>query len=233
MVSGLFLFFSVLILCWSHSSAAPANVRPVLVHFLATEGNTALLRCPIGNVDYFTVTWRKQGSDSDLATSSDSRISTVFKDSAHSLQIENIQESDAGTYYCVANFPLTVEYSVKVLPPQLPSSSEPLITHITEDQEINVGDAVELNCTIANAEGLPVIWTKDGKTILSVGQVKISRNPRIALNLDIPTYGLSITNAQESDAGRYECVITRDVLIKKSVELKVNQPPVALINPQN
>ncbi|XP_059612626.1 lachesin-like [Phlebotomus argentipes] len=211
MISVLCLLFNLLVICQSQCPD-DGNVTPSLVYLPLPIGETALIKCPVRHVEFYDVTWRKRGAKDNVLASP--KFSATYNNTVHYLRIENVTESDAGVYTC------SVEYAVKLLPK--PSSTDPAIIDITEDQEINVGDTVELNCTLLNAAGEFNLWSKDG-TALTAERTFIFPRERMSVRYEYPNYTLKIENVQEEDAGKYKCIIgSYPEAVEKSVELKVN-----------
>lgn len=92
----------------------------------------------------------------------------------------------------------------------------PTITFITKDQIVNIGDDIELKCTLVESEGFAIEWSRMDPRIASRRVVAIARGPvidipsdRFKANYDIRNsqYTLRINQVNENDAGIYQCRI--------------------------
>ncbi|XP_055851907.1 protein amalgam [Episyrphus balteatus] len=119
------------------------------------------------------------------------------------------------------------------------SSKSPVISSITEDQVVSVGEAVEFNCTVENVEGYAVGWSKStndlgtgGGVVLSIRGVLSLSDPRYSIK-EIKTdasstYSFKIAKIEASDMGSYECQVIVSAIDKvtKSLKLSVKHPPI-------
>lgn len=115
----------------------------------------------------------------------------------------------------------------------------PSITYITEDKIVDVGETVELSCSVQYGTDFNVIWLKTGKNIrdsifLSTDTSLVLKESRFALLYDgaSATYTILIKDLQETDAGIYQCEVVLSVnnKITAEVELSVRRPPVITDN---
>ncbi|XP_025160650.1 lachesin isoform X2 [Harpegnathos saltator] len=112
----------------------------------------------------------------------------------------------------------------------------PTISYITQEQVKDIGEIVELQCSVQYAEDYPVLWIKMNKqsghdqVALSTGTALIIKDSRFSLKHDpsSSTYTLQIKDIQETDAGYYQCRIQLSLNNMEStdVELKVRRPPI-------
>lgn len=112
----------------------------------------------------------------------------------------------------------------------------PTISYITQEQIKDIGDTVELECSVQYAQQYPVLWMKVDKqkiseqVPISTGSTLIIHESRFALRKDTAssTYTLQIKDIQETDAGYYQCqvFIALNNKISAEVELQVRRPPV-------
>lgn len=152
-------------------------------------GSYVVMECEATGQPTPTIMWKVNGQPVD----SSSRM--FFGNQNTELHIEQIKESDEGTYVCVAENSIgsteaeaTITVQKDVGPPTL--IFEPY------DIEAIPGTTIEMPC---QGEGSPkpeVKWKKDGKTIIA------SAKHRIA-----PGGSLYIKKINEQDAGRYECSV--------------------------
>ncbi|KAH0953776.1 hypothetical protein HN011_009704 [Eciton burchellii] len=112
----------------------------------------------------------------------------------------------------------------------------PTISYISQEQIKDIGETVELQCSVQYAQEYPILWIKVNKenvheqVALSTGTALIIRDSRFSLKYDTAstTYILQIKDIQETDAGFYQCrlQITVNNLISAEVELQVRRPPI-------
>ncbi|KAL1117792.1 hypothetical protein AAG570_004107, partial [Ranatra chinensis] len=112
----------------------------------------------------------------------------------------------------------------------------PTISYITQEQIIDIGGVVELECSVQYAQDYPVLWIKMHRTgasdplPISTGSSLIIKDSRFALRYDTAssTYTLQIKDIQETDAGVYQCqvIISLNNKIAADVDLLVRRPPV-------
>lgn len=115
----------------------------------------------------------------------------------------------------------------------------PSITYISDDQIVDVGGTVELQCSVQYGTEFSVIWLKTGNTrndhvFLSTGTSLVVKESRFALLYDgaSATYTVLIKDLQESDAGLYQCAVILSVNNKITAEtrLSVRRPPIITDN---
>ncbi|XP_029177585.1 lachesin isoform X2 [Nylanderia fulva] len=112
----------------------------------------------------------------------------------------------------------------------------PTISYISQEQIKDIGETVELHCSLQYAQDYPVLWIKvnrdsvNEQVALTTGTALIIRDSRFAIRHDTSsaTYVLQIKDIQETDAGFYQCRIQISVnnLINAEVELQVRRPPI-------
>ncbi|XP_013787040.1 lachesin-like [Limulus polyphemus] len=116
----------------------------------------------------------------------------------------------------------------------------PAISYITEERVVNIGDNVDLQCSVEYASNYPVLWTKINREkpsedlFISKDSSLIVPDPRYSIRHDkgSRTYTLQISKIQEIDAGPYQCqvIIGPTSKITADVLMSVKIPPVILDN---
>lgn len=112
-------------------------------------------------------------------------------------------------YYClVVIFAISIIHEI--------AEAAPTITFITKDQIVNIGDDVELKCTLFESEGFAIEWSRVDPNLSPRRVVPIARGPTIDIpggrfraNFDTRSsqYTLRISQINENDAGIYQCRI--------------------------
>lgn len=119
---------------------------------------------------------------------------------------------------------------------QVAAQQNPSISFISKERVVNIGDTIDLHCSVQYASGYPVIWAK-------IDRVDPSRNLFISRgsSLSIPdnrysirhdeassTYTLQLSKIQEVDSGTYQCqvVLGPTSRVNAEVHVQVNIPPV-------
>lgn len=111
----------------------------------------------------------------------------------------------------------------------------PTISYISQEQIKDIGETVELICSVQYAQDYPVLWIKLNKdngheqVALSTGTALIIRDSRFSLKHDTASsYTLQIKDIQETDAGFYQCRLQLSInnLVNAEVELQVRRPPI-------
>ncbi|KAK0096324.1 hypothetical protein PV326_005818 [Microctonus aethiopoides] len=109
----------------------------------------------------------------------------------------------------------------------------PTISYISQEQIKDIGNTVDLQCSVQYAQDYPVLWikvNKDGTELPLASKTSlILKDSRFSLRYDdaTSTYVLQIKDIQETDAGFYVCrvVISVTVVQGASVELQVRRAP--------
>lgn len=78
----------------------------------------------------------------------------------------------------------------------------PIITHITQKPIKDIGDTVELTCSVLYAREFPVLWVKvvsDDIVVISNGYAIVIKDSRFTTNQDIDhdRYTLKVANGNE------------------------------------
>ncbi|CAG0884968.1 unnamed protein product [Cyprideis torosa] len=111
----------------------------------------------------------------------------------------------------------------------------PTISYISQEQIVNIGGTVQMECSVQYATDFPVVWMKldqngQQSTPLTHGSSLILNDNRFSLRTDAAssTYTLQIRDIQEADAGIYQCGVLISVSnrITAQVPLVVRMPPV-------
>ncbi|GAB6018807.1 hypothetical protein CHUAL_000468 [Chamberlinius hualienensis] len=114
------------------------------------------------------------------------------------------------------------------------------ISFITREQVVDIGETVNLNCSVQFGQDYPVLWVKleptspSGPLTLSINGAMIIREDRFALRYEPSnnTYTLQIKNVQKSDVGTYQCQVVINISNKITADASVlvRTPPVIADN---
>lgn len=117
------------------------------------------------------------------------------------------------------------------------------ISHITQEQIIDIGGALQLECSVQYAEEYPVLWMmtlndRSDSVFLSIGSSLVIRDSRLTIRHDrghdppSSNYTLQIDDVQQTDAGIYQCqvVMSPTNTISAEVVVSVRVPPVIVDN---
>ncbi|XP_050035352.1 lachesin isoform X2 [Dermacentor andersoni] len=112
----------------------------------------------------------------------------------------------------------------------------PVISYISKEMVVGIGDTVDLQCSVQYAEAYPIIWIKinerdpSNNLFISSGSKAIVPDQRFSIRHDegSNTYTLQITKLQETDSGLYQCQIILGPTSKLSsnVYVHVRVPPI-------
>uniref|UniRef100_A0A1S4GUJ9 Peroxidase n=2 Tax=Anopheles gambiae TaxID=7165 RepID=A0A1S4GUJ9_ANOGA len=149
-------------------------------------GSTLTLECEADGNPLPHIWWKKDG----LPVNETSQV--YFTDDAIELTIDHAEESDSGTYVCVAENELgiaEVEAEVVVI-----NVGPPRFLFEPYDLDAIEGTTVEMPCKAENDDILQIKWQKEGRTITPKDKYRISS-----------AGSLFIANITLTDEGRYEC----------------------------
>lgn len=119
-----------------------------------------------------------------------------------------------------------------IIPKILLSSVDavPTITFLTKDQIVNIGDDLELRCSLVDAEGYSIGWSRIDTNFWPEKITTIARGT----SLDVPgdrfqvnsdrgqsQYTLRINQVNENDAGIYQCSISQSTSVLRLAKTNV------------
>jgi len=112
----------------------------------------------------------------------------------------------------------------------------PTISYISKERVVDIGDSVELECSVQYAQAYPVLWlrTKPGRpdstVFVSKSGTVVVPDTRFTVKHDEETssFKLMISKIQETDVGLYVCEVAISSInkIKAEVWLHVRIPPI-------
>ncbi|XP_053677419.1 lachesin [Anopheles nili] len=191
-------------------------------------GGTVELACSVQYGSEYSVHWVKTTNDRSDVVFLSTGSSLVLKDSrfslrydlsstTYTLQVKDIQETDAGIYQCqvvlsVTN-KITAEVTLNVRRPPIISDNS------TQSLVVSEGKPAQMECY---ASGFPVpqiTWRRENNAILPTGGATFSGNV------------LNIHSVQKQDRGTYYCVADNGVSRgdRRNVNLEVEFAPVVTV----
>ncbi|XP_076332516.1 neogenin-like isoform X3 [Tachypleus tridentatus] len=156
---------------------------------VATEGSNITLDCGANGNPRPQLTWLKNGATIDLALL-DSRFHTI---GVGSLQIENIDEEDAGTYMCRAENHADSEDASATVEIQVP----PHFVKRPQNKYAYEKEDIEFECEIYGKPEPNLQWIKNGDVIIQSEYFQI-----------VNGHNLRILGLVQSDMGIYQCIGT-------------------------
>jgi hypothetical protein len=188
-------------------------------------GGTVELDCSVQYAREYSVTWTKTGKDRAdyvfLSTGStlvikDSRFALRYDgaSSTYTLQIKDIQETDAGIYQCQVILSVNNKINAEV---ELQVRRPPIITdNSTQSIIASETQSVQMEC-FANGYPTPTItWRRENNAILPTGGATYNGNV------------LKIQSVQKEHRGTYYCVADNGVSKgdRRNINLEVEFAPV-------
>ncbi|XP_069758485.1 neogenin-like isoform X1 [Narcine bancroftii] len=188
--------------------------KAVSVH----QGETALLGCEVNAGLVPFVKWEHNGQLIVVE-------GRFLKLPSGTLEINNISNSDTGSYRCsletAGSSKMSEEVKLTVLPEM---GAERKLMFLQKPVSINkvAGQSVVLTCVVSGYPTPTVQWIHSDEIILE-------RSQRMVL---VGSGSLKINDVMEEDAGRYECVAeSGNETIRAQAELSVQVPPHFLRRP--
>nr|XP_042899314.1 hemicentin-1 isoform X1 [Parasteatoda tepidariorum] len=179
----------------------------------AVENSTSKLECYVDGNPKPLIIWIKDGHLLNLE--SESKHYKLFYE-GQVLQIQDVKQSDAGRYTCIAsNTAGTKERSFSLNVHALPK----LQGSNFETQEVLPNRPTVLECPIDSIPPASITWLKDGKKIQSSENmlIKVLDGGKI----------LQFIKTSSADDGHYTCIAENDVgKIEKHFKVDVFDPPI-------
>uniref|UniRef100_U5EKE0 Putative amalgam n=1 Tax=Corethrella appendiculata TaxID=1370023 RepID=U5EKE0_9DIPT len=191
-------------------------------------GGTVELQCSVQYAKEYSVIWIKTGRTTTdsvfLSTGSslvlkDSRFSLRYdpSSSTYTLQIKDIQETDAGVYQCQVILSVTNIISADV---DLQVRRPPIISdNSTQSIVASETQSVQMECYAAGYPRPTITWRRENNAILPTGGSTYSGNV------------LKINSVQKEDRGTYYCVADNGVSKgdRRNINLEVEFAPVITV----
>ena len=123
-------------------------------------------------------------------------------------------------------------------PPLVLGQQNPSIVHITPGQTINLGDTIDLSCSVQYGSNYPIIWTKLSENpnspplFISKDAALTVYDNRYSIRHDdsSSTYTLQVSKIQETDTGIYQCQVVTSATNRITADtfISVRIPPLIL-----
>jgi neuronal growth regulator 1 len=114
----------------------------------------------------------------------------------------------------------------------------PSIVQITPGQTVDLGDTIDLSCSVQYGANYPIIWTKlsenpnNAPLFISKDAALTVYDNRYSIRHDdsSSTYTLQVSKIQESDTGAYQCQVVTSATSRVTAEtfISVRIPPLIL-----
>lgn len=115
------------------------------------------------------------------------------------------------------------------------AQQNPTIVHITPGQTVDLGDTVDLSCSVQYGANYPIIWTKlsdnpnNPPLFISRDAALTVLDNRYSIRHDdsSSTYTLQVSKIQDIDTGIYQCQVVTTVTSRVTADtfISVNIPP--------
>uniref|UniRef100_A0A1Y9IVE3 Ig-like domain-containing protein n=1 Tax=Anopheles minimus TaxID=112268 RepID=A0A1Y9IVE3_9DIPT len=191
-------------------------------------GGTVELECSVLYANDYSVHWVKTSSDRSDVVFLSTGSSLVLKDSrfslrydlsstSYTLQIKDIQETDAGIYQCQVVLSVTNKISGEV---ELNVRRPPIISdNSTQSLVVSEGQPAQMECYASGYPVPQITWRRENNAILPTGGATYSGNV------------LNIHSVHKEDRGTYYCVADNGVSRgdRRNVNLEVEFAPVVTV----
>lgn len=191
-------------------------------------GGTVELECSVQYAQDYTVLWvkstRERSDPVFLSTGSslvirDSRFALRYdpSSSTYTLQIKDIQETDAGTYQCQVILSVNNKISADV---DLSVRRPPVISdNSTQSLVVSEGKPVQMECYAGGYPHPTITWRRENNAILPTGGATYTGSI------------LKINSVRKEDRGTYYCVADNGVSKgdRRNINLEVEFAPVITV----
>lgn len=169
-----------------------------------SEGMTLQLTCVTDGAPPPTTTWSRQGMTFDL-------MNRRLDIDGDSLVVNNVIASDSGRYFCSASSSAgTVADSIDVVIVRTVNVTIPVTV-------VSTGDTAVLECKADLPPSVATMWTFNSTQLDMPSTTAINFTGRFAMG---ERGELVVFNVEESDMGRYECVLTDGVSFFRDLEIQ-------------
>ena len=174
---NLFTITSVLLPFFCVAQRTP-SISYITQEQISDIGGTVELVCSVQYAKEYTVVWTKQGRDQSGTVFLSSGSGLILKDSrfalrydqassTYTLQIKDMQETDAGIYRCQVILSVTSIISADV---EVQVRRPPIISdNSTQSIVASEGKAVQMECYAAGYPRPTITWRRENNAILPTG----------------------------------------------------------------
>lgn len=172
----LLLVIMMPMLCWGQRTPSISHITQEQIKDI---GGTVELECSVQYAKEYSVLWIKtmtgRGDPVFLSTGSslvikDSRFALRYdpSSSTYTLQIKDIQETDAGMYTCQVVLSVTAKINADVL---LSVRRPPVISdNSTQSLVVSEGKSVQMECYAGGYPHPTITWRRENNAILPTGK---------------------------------------------------------------
>ncbi|XP_062908156.1 titin-like [Mobula hypostoma] len=200
--------------CDIHLTVLEQIIPPLLTRKLKEMGSTlgsfVRMEFKVSGSIPMSITWYKE----DKEISASDKYKMLFQENTVSLEINELDFSDAGIYTCKAANSAGKDECSAVLSVKEP----PSFTDKVMSQDVVLGSTVQFKGVVKGSTPLSTKWFK--------GDRELMHGVAYSIWNDGSTYFLDLLSAKISDAGSYTCQVSNDVGTDAcSAELFVKEPP--------
>ncbi|XP_005464014.1 hemicentin-1 [Oreochromis niloticus] len=159
----------------------PSNAKMTVmpVSSIYKGGSTITLSCSADSSPPAMITWMIDG---------------VYQTNTSSIELQDVTESDSGNYTCLIQNTVTLRFSSKTTAIQIVDPVTAVAVNLSHPASL--GETFSLSCEVTGAVDI-IFWWRNGEILISAD------NNNTAFSPDNKT--LTITSAQHSDGGNYQC----------------------------
>ncbi|XP_078806028.1 cell adhesion molecule L1-like a isoform X4 [Oryzias latipes] len=175
-------------------------------------GSDVHIKCSVGGKPPPDITWRRNG---ELFRDDSENNKRVLDDT---VVLHKAKSQDSGVYQCEASNPhgrilANINILVMSKPPQI-------LTKDVQEYAVILGDNIVINCSVFSSPPASISWIKEEAVITGERFSTFDNNQ-----------SLKIINAEESDSGKYECVVKNTEGTSSITALLDVKDPTKIVSP--
>ncbi|MEQ2219931.1 hypothetical protein ILYODFUR_000155 [Ilyodon furcidens] len=174
--------------------AVPPSFTKTLKKMDGSIGSDITLECRVAGSQPMVVSWLKD----DKEIHSDDKYKLDYSESAASVMITHLDQSDGGVYTCRASNKAGENETSGTLTVKEP----PAFTVKPESQDVPPGTNVVIKAAFTGSAPLVVKWFREEKEIFSAGKCVIKK--------DISSSSLELHCVKPSESAKYTCQVSND-----------------------
>uniref|UniRef100_A0A3P9KWA6 Cell adhesion molecule L1-like b n=1 Tax=Oryzias latipes TaxID=8090 RepID=A0A3P9KWA6_ORYLA len=175
-------------------------------------GSDVHIKCSVGGKPPPDITWRRNG---ELFRDDSENNKRVLDDT---VVLHKAKSQDSGVYQCEASNPhgrilANINIMVMSKPPQI-------LTKDVQEYAVILGNNIVINCSVFSSPPASISWIKEEAVITGERFSTFDNNQ-----------SLKIINAEESDSGKYECVVKNTEGTSSITALVDVKDPTKIVSP--